>query len=43
MDELRRSGVKFNEEDVIMITKTKKSELVCLEQSDKIVGLKHIR
>ncbi|KFA57258.1 hypothetical protein [Mageeibacillus indolicus] len=42
MDELRRSGVKFNEEDVVMITKTKKNELVWLEQGDDIVGLEHI-
>lgn len=26
MDELRQSGVKFNEEDVVMITKTKKKK-----------------
>lgn len=42
MDELRRSGVKFNEEDVVKITKTKKNELVWLEQGNEIVGLEHI-
>lgn len=28
MDELRNSGQKFNEEDFVMVTKTKKDELV---------------
>ncbi|WP_276908234.1 hypothetical protein [Peptoniphilus duerdenii] len=42
MDELRRSGVKFNEKDVVMITKTKKNELVWLEKGNEIKGLKHI-
>ncbi len=42
MDELRRSGVKFNEEDVVMVTKTKKNELVWLEEGNEISGLKHI-
>lgn len=31
MDELRSSGVKFTEKDVVMIAKTKKNELVWLE------------
>lgn len=42
MDELRQSSVKFNEEDVVMITKTKKKELVWLEKGNEIKGLKHI-
>lgn len=32
LEELRKSGVKFTEEDVVMITKTKKNELVWLEK-----------
>lgn len=42
MDELRQSGVKFNEEDVVMITKTKKNRLVWLEKGNETKGLKHI-
>lgn len=42
MDELRNSGVKFTEEDVVMITKTKKGELVWLEEGNEIKGLQHI-
>ncbi len=42
IDELRESGVKFNEENLVMITKTKKNELVWLEKGNEISGLKHI-
>lgn len=42
MEELRNSGVKFNEKDVIMVTKTKKDELVWLEKGNSLSGLKHI-
>lgn len=42
MDKLRRSGEKFTKEDVVMITKTKKNELVWLEKGNDIKGLKHI-
>lgn len=42
MEELRNSGVKFNEEDVVMVTKTKKNELVWLEKGNDSKGLKHI-
>lgn len=34
MEELRASGNKFTVEDVVMVTKTKKGELVWLEQGD---------
>lgn len=42
MDELRNSGHKFNEKDVVMVTKTKKNELVWLEKGSKATGLAHI-
>lgn len=42
MDELRNSGVKFTEKDVVMVTKTKKNELVWLEKGNDSRGLKHI-
>jgi hypothetical protein len=42
MDELRESGVKFKEEDVVLITKTKINELVWLEKGDNTKGLEHI-
>lgn len=42
IDELKKSGVKFTEEDVVMITKTKKNELVWLEKGNDLAGLKHI-
>lgn len=42
MVELRRSGVKFTEEDVVMVTKTKKNELVWLENGNDSRGQKHI-
>lgn len=42
MEELRNCGVKFMEEDVVMVTKTKKNELVWLEKGNDLRGLKHI-
>lgn len=42
MDELRRSGVKFKEEDVVLVAKTKKNELVWLEKGNITKGLEHI-
>lgn len=42
MYELRESGVKFKEEDVVMITKTNRNELVWLEKGDNTKGLEHI-
>lgn len=42
MDELEKSGNKFNKEDVVMIAKTKKNELVWLEKWTSKKGLKHI-
>ena len=42
MDELKNSGHKFNEKDVVMVTKTKKNELVWLEKGNGSTGLTHI-
>lgn len=42
LNELRQSGVKFTEKEVIMITKTKKNELVWLEKGNERKGLEHI-
>lgn len=42
MEELRESGVKFTEKDVVMITKTKNGELVWLEVGNESRGLTHI-
>lgn len=42
MEELRVSGNKFTEEDVVMVTKTKEGELVWLEQGNSYAGLIHI-
>lgn len=42
MNELKESGVKFTEENVVMITKTKKNELVWLEKGNESAGLNHI-
>lgn len=38
MDELRNSGYKFNEEDVVMVAKTRKDELVWLEKGTSSKG-----
>lgn len=40
--ELRQRGEKFNEKDVVMITKTKKKELVWLEKGNEKKGFEHI-
>lgn len=42
MEELRNSGVKFTEEDVVMIAKQKNGELLWLEIGNKVAGLIHI-
>lgn len=42
LNDLRQSGVKFTEKEVIIITKTKKNELVWLEKGNKRKGLEHI-
>lgn len=42
MAELEISGVKFTKKDVIMVTKTKKNELVWLEKGNDFAGLQHI-
>lgn len=42
MEKLRNSGVKFTEEDVVMIAKQKNGELLWLERENKVAGLIHI-
>ena len=42
LSELIKSGVKFNEEDVLMITKTKNNKIVWLEKGNNLSGLQHI-
>lgn len=42
MEELRNSGVKFTEEDIVMIAKQKNGELLWLERGNKVAGLIHI-
>lgn len=42
IEELRQSGVKFTEKNIVMITKNKKNKLIWLENGDGITGLMHI-
>lgn len=42
MEELRNSGVKFTEEDIVIIAKQKNGELLWLERGNKVAGLIHI-
>ncbi len=42
MDELAESGVKYNPDDVVMITKTPGGKLLWLESGNEASGLKHI-
>ena len=42
MDELASSGVKYNSDSVIMVTKTYNGELLWLEQGNEKTGLTHI-
>ncbi|WP_228478991.1 hypothetical protein [Listeria seeligeri] len=42
LDELAASGVKYNPEDVVMITKAPDGKLLWLEKGNDKVGLKHI-
>lgn len=42
MSELEKSGVKFTKKEVIMVTKTKRNELVWLEKGNNSAGLQHI-
>lgn len=42
IEELSKSGKKFTEKDIVMITKTKKGELVWLEKGTSLKGLEHI-
>jgi len=42
MDELAQSGVKYNPDDVVMVTKTPDGKLLWLENGDSASGLQHI-
>lgn len=42
MDELANSGVKYNPDDVVMVTKTPEGGLLWLENGNNSAGLKHI-
>lgn len=42
LDELSHSGVKYTQEDVIMVTKTSAGKLVWLERGNETAGLTHI-
>jgi len=42
MKELADSGVKYNPDDVVMITKTPDGKLLWLENGNSSAGLKHI-
>jgi hypothetical protein len=42
MDELARSGVKYNPDDVIAVVKTSDGKIVWLENGTETAGLKHI-
>lgn len=42
MKELANSGVKYNPDDVVMITKTPDGKLLWLEKGNADAGLKHI-
>ncbi|MDK9581186.1 hypothetical protein QQA45_06800 [Sneathia sanguinegens] len=42
MDELRRSGVKFTEEDIIAIMRQKNGNIAWLEKGNKRAGFRHI-
>ncbi len=42
MEELKNSGVKYNPEDVIAVTKTADGKLLWLESGNSSSGLKHI-
>lgn len=42
MRELADSGVKYNVDDVVMVTKTPEGKLLWLEKGNDSAGLKHI-
>ncbi|MDU2598246.1 MULTISPECIES: hypothetical protein [Anaerococcus] len=42
MDELRQKGVKFTEDDVVMVAKTQTDDLAWLEKGNETAGLEHI-
>lgn len=42
MEELANSGVKYNPDDVVMITKIPDRKLLWLEKGNANAGLKHI-
>ena len=41
MDELKNSGFKYTEKDVVMVTKNSENKLMWLEKGDKYKGLQH--
>lgn len=42
MEELKQKGVKFTEDDVLMVAKTQTDDLAWLEKGNETAGLKHI-
>lgn len=42
MDELAKSGVKYNSDDVVIITKTPDGKILWLENENASAGLQHI-
>ncbi len=42
MDELANSGVKYNPDDVVMVTKTPDGKIMWLENGNSSSGLQHI-
>lgn len=42
MEELRQKGVKFTEDNVVMVTKTQTDKLAWLEKGNETAGLEHI-
>ncbi|MDD5933593.1 MAG: hypothetical protein PUC70_04870 [bacterium] len=43
IEQLTKAGVKFNQDDVLFVTKDKTDQLVWLENGNKDVGLTHIK
>lgn len=42
MEELRQKGVKFTEDDIVMVVKTQTDDLAWLEKCNETSGLEHI-
>lgn len=42
MDELKQKGVKFTEDNVVMVAKTQPDKLAWLEKGNETAGLEHI-